>query len=92
VVTKPRDRQFAQFMITRCEECGSRFDRPGFFNCDKSNHPEPDLAQKIVAAIELDLNDRKGLGINSLDDDIQDEIRDMWTELVRTVQQQEYRQ
>jgi hypothetical protein len=36
------------------------------------------LARKIANAIEADLNDRKGLHINNLDEEIQEEIRREW--------------
>ena len=71
--------------MQRCNECGGRLDRPGLYRCEESGHPQPDLAQRIVAVIERDLNDRRGLHIDSLSDELQDEIRDHWTELVRAV-------
>jgi len=39
-------------------------------------------ARKIVEAIIDDLNDRRGCGIDGLDDDIQEEIRETWTQIV----------
>jgi hypothetical protein len=39
-------------------------------------------AQKIVKEIIGDLNDRRGCGIDGLDDDIQREIRKTWTDIV----------
>lgn len=69
----------------RCEYCGGRFDKPGFFDCDKDCHPVPDLAERIVRAIETDMNGRSGMGFDTIDidEDIQYEIRDKWVELVR---------
>jgi hypothetical protein len=69
--------------MTRCDYCGRRFDRPGFYpDCEKA-HPAPDLAQAIAELIEMDLANRRGCGISGIDPDIQDEIRDTWAELVR---------
>ncbi len=39
-------------------------------------------AKKIVDAIINDLNDRSGLGIDNLELDIQQEIREEWTKIV----------
>ena len=74
-------------MIERCENCGGRLDRPGLFQCNVDGHPEPTIAQTIVAAIEADLRGRRGLSgsFEDVDADVQDEIRDRWAELVREV-------
>ncbi len=72
--------------MERCEDCGRRFDRPAGKSCDSpGDHAEPDLAQKIVAAIEEDLSDRRGLKREweRTDPGTQDEARDRWAELVR---------
>lgn len=61
-----------------CENCGGRLDRPGLYDCDEG-HPKPTKAQRIVQAIEDDLNDRRGMKLSQLDDDTQQEIRDVWT-------------
>ena len=68
-----------------CSNCGGRTDRPGLFGCSRPGHVEPDLAQRIVAAIEADLSDRRGLSgeWDAIDDKIQGEIRDRWAEIVR---------
>lgn len=73
--------------MERCKYCGGRLDRPGLFGCRRKPHPKPDTAQKIVAAIESDLRDRRGLRqeFEAIDDDIQDEIRDTWAAIVRKV-------
>lgn len=42
-------------------------------------------AKKIVKAILEDLNGRKGLGIDDLDDEIQKEIKQEWEELTAEV-------
>jgi len=42
-----------------------------------------DVATEIVAAIVADLNDRKGLGLDSLDDGIREEIEYQWRAIVR---------
>lgn len=70
-------------MTDRCDYCGRRRDRPGFA-CDMQ-HPQPDFYQRSVAAIEADLNDRRGLHLNGVDDELQDEIRDRWAELILEV-------
>ena len=69
-------------MNTRCDECGRRFDRPGF-GCEKT-HTEPDAAQELVEKIEHDLRNRRGLRheFENIDEDIQDEIRDQWARFV----------
>ncbi len=41
--------------------------------------------KEIVAAIEKDLNGRKGFDLDSLEEFIQDEIRESWTDLVREI-------
>jgi hypothetical protein len=41
--------------------------------------------KRIVAAIEADLRDRHGFGFGSFTDDTQDEIRDQWVELARSM-------
>lgn len=66
----------------KCPACGGFWDRPGKFKCQSKGHPKPTLAQRIALAIESDLNDRRGLHINSLDDDIQRDILDRWEELI----------
>ena len=40
------------------------------------------VAKRIVEKIIEDLNDRSGVGIDSLDDDIQEEIKDSWIKIV----------
>ena len=59
-------------------------DRPGLFDC-KEAHPEPDTSQMIVSAIEEDLNDRKGMKWDGLDDDVRQEIRDAWADVIRRI-------
>lgn len=73
--------------MDRCDDCGGRISRPGLFGCERPSHPAPDRAQKIVAAIESDIRDRRGLGneFARIEDDIQDKIRDRWTKIVRSV-------
>lgn len=68
-------------MSDRCDYCGRRFDRPSP-HCE-NKHAKPTLAQLIALDIENDLSDRSGLDvIESLDADIQDEIRDKWAILI----------
>lgn len=69
----------------RCAHCGGRFDRPGLFGgCAAGGHPAPTPAQRIAAAIEADIIDRRGLGgeWESIDPDMQDEIRDEWARVI----------
>lgn len=40
------------------------------------------VSKKIVERIIEDLNDRSGIGIDSLDDDIQEEIKESWIKIV----------
>ena len=68
--------------MNRCSKCGRRFDRPSFYEGCSDDHVPANQAARIVNAIEKDLNDRRGLGIDSLDDETQDEIRDAWVSLV----------
>jgi hypothetical protein len=46
---------------------------------------EPDVAERIVKAIEDDICDRKGIGDEweQIDNEIQAEIRDEWLAIVR---------
>ena len=69
----------------RCDECGGRYDRPGLFGCGVSRHPVCDFAQTIVALIEDDLRDRRGLRQEweQIDEDTQDDIREVWSEKIR---------
>lgn len=69
-------------MTKRCDYCQRRLDRPGSLLCQNLRHPAPTLAQRIANAIEHDLNDRRGLGIDTLNNDIQDEIFDAWAALI----------
>ena len=67
----------------RCEECGGRFDRPGLFGCGEG-HPDATKPQAIVAVIESDIRNRRGLRqeFEGIDAEIQDEIRDTWADLI----------
>jgi len=65
-----------------CEQCGGRFDRPGLFGCDESHHSKPTLAERIGLAIERDLNDRRDMKWDSIDDETQVEIRDKWKTII----------
>ncbi len=67
----------------RCKNCGGSLIRVGIAGCLNLTHPPADLAQQIAADIEDNLNDRSGMGIDSADDDIQNEIRDVWAGLIR---------
>lgn len=70
-------------MPDRCELCGRRFDRPGFYDECKASHSKPDLAERIANAIEQDVNDRRGLKWDGIDDERCDTIRDEWVRLIR---------
>jgi len=67
--------------MERCEDCGRRLDRPPYWDCD-GPHAKPNLAQRIVDAIEDDLNSRCGMSFAGIDDEIQDQIRDEWERLI----------
>lgn len=60
-----------------CEECGGLLTWPGLHGC-KEGHPAPSQAQRIAMAIEEDLNDRRGLQLSSVDDEVAQEIRETW--------------
>lgn len=64
-----------------CEECGGSFKRYGLFNCNKG-HKKPTLAETIVREIESDLNDRRGMGLDNIDDDVAWEIRQKWASII----------
>lgn len=66
-----------------CDYCGIRFDRPSIGGECEAKHATPDLAQKIVDAIENNLRGRRGMDWGNIDDEIQQEIRDEWAEIVR---------
>lgn len=67
----------------RCEHCGGRLDRPGLYSCGPSyGHPEPSIPQRIVWAIERELDDRRGFRIDTLDDEIADDLRDKLVQIV----------
>ena len=72
--------------MDRCDFCMGRIDRPALLGCDRE-HEEPDLAQKIVKAIERNLTDRRGLRqeFEGIDRETQEELRDAWAEIVRFV-------
>jgi hypothetical protein len=73
-------------MKRECPECGGRIDRPGLFGCDREPHPRPDLPQRIAAAIERDLDDRRGMTrLITLDDDVATEIRDKWRAIIADI-------
>lgn len=44
---------------------------------------KPDVAQQIVQAITVDLNDRCGLHLDSLDDETLREIHATWLAIIR---------
>ena len=58
-----------------CLNCGGRLDRPGLFRCQDRRHVTPTLAQRILADIEHELNDRR-LGWARVHPDIAVVIRD----------------
>lgn len=73
--------------MDRCNLCDGRFDRPGLYGCASERHPKPDLAQRIAAAIEEDMDDRRGMSFGELDLDreTQQDIRDAWAAIVRKI-------
>lgn len=68
----------------RCEQCGGKFNRPGRYDCVEG-HPPRDIAWKIVAAIEDDLNDRRGFHLDGLGDDLREHIQDVWLGKIRAI-------
>jgi hypothetical protein len=72
--------------VQRCTNCEGRIDRPGLMGCQDDPHPAPTISQRIVAAIEFDLTDRRGLKAEwaKIDEDTRDEIRDEWAKVVRS--------
>ena len=73
-------------MTERCDGCGRLLDRPTGEHCPRlSEHPTPDLAQRIVETVENNLRDRRGISQewDAVDDETQDEIRDTLVALVR---------
>ena len=71
-------------MAETCDYCGGVFSRPGLFDCNSPQHPQPDAAQRIARVIEDDIRDRRGLRQEweAIDDEIQQEIRDSWAYLI----------
>lgn len=69
-------------MTEYCEECGGRMDRPGLFKCHVEEHPKPTSAQRIVIAIETELNNRRGLGWGTINRETREELRDTLAEIV----------
>lgn len=65
-----------------CKNCGGRVDRPGLYRCVLPCHPTPTLAQRVVAGIERDMDDRRHLGLDGIDADLRVEIRDRWAAIV----------
>lgn len=64
-----------------CKDCGGSFERYGMFGCNKG-HKKPTLAESIVREIESDLNDRRGMGLDNIDDDVAWEIREAWAKII----------
>jgi hypothetical protein len=71
--------------IDRCT-CGRRFDRPGHPYCSAggSHEVQPDKAWAIVEVIDR-VNDRRGMGLDTLEDELADEIRERWVGLIREI-------
>ncbi len=72
--------------MSRCDYCGRPFRQMADRFCDKKDqHATPDLAMRIVDAVEYDLRDRRGIRHewDQVDEDVQDEIRDTLVEKVR---------
>lgn len=66
----------------RCDNCSGRLDRPGLHGCEDRRHPSPTLAQRVAAAIERDLNDRRGMRWDRIHEETRDAIRDRWAAMV----------
>lgn len=73
----------------RCRECGGRFDYPGLYGCEEPSHVKPDVAHKIVAAIERNLTDRRGFSWDGVSENTQHEMRMKWCEMIRALIEQE---
>lgn len=69
--------------MTDCDYCGGRLDRPGHRDCGDARHPEPDLAQRIVAIVESELDGRRGLKWSGVDEEILVELRDNLVRQIR---------
>lgn len=67
-----------------CDYCGRRSDRPSPYGC-MIEHPKPDLAQRIVEAVESNLNNRRGLSWWACDVEVQNEIRDSLADTIRDI-------
>jgi hypothetical protein len=65
-----------------CENCGGCVHLPGLYHCDNPCHPVPTPAQEIVAALEADLNDRRGMHVSSLADATASELRSTWERII----------
>lgn len=72
-------------MAAHCPDCLGRLDRPAIRACTigRGIHPLPDLAERIVAAIEAECNRRNGLQWSPASPDTLVEIRDTAARLVR---------
>lgn len=67
----------------RCDYCDGRFDRPGLFGCESDRHSRPDLAQRIVAIVESEVSDRRGLKWSICDEEVAVELRDKLANQIR---------
>jgi hypothetical protein len=65
-----------------CEDCGGRWDRPGLYHCKKQRHVQPTLSQRIVADIEAEINDRRGIKWGSIDEETLVGLRDKLARIV----------
>ncbi len=66
-----------------CGYCERSFDKPSIGCKFEPKHREPDFAQKVAHAIEEDLCGRSGMDWGEIDDEVQDDIRNSWAEIVR---------
>jgi hypothetical protein len=68
-----------------CEDCEGYTNLPGLHHCGNPCHPALTLAREIVAALEADLNDRRGMHVSSLDDATASELRGTWERVICSI-------
>lgn len=77
-------------MSEQCDYCEGPWDRPGRDNCEDPRHAAPTAAQRAVAAIERELDSRRGVGWSGVDEEIADQIRDKLAAIVEAELKKEH--